>query len=44
MDDLSECYSVFCAGKSTILNHLFRTSFKEMDAFAGRFVISYLKH
>ncbi|BFI24740.1 protein SEY1 [Marchantia polymorpha subsp. ruderalis] len=24
------------SGKSTILNHLFRTSFKEMDAFAGR--------
>ncbi|BBM98569.1 protein SEY1 [Marchantia polymorpha subsp. ruderalis] len=24
------------SGKSTLLNHLFRTSFKEMDAFAGR--------
>ncbi|MCL7045400.1 hypothetical protein MKW94_025963 [Papaver nudicaule] len=29
-------YFVICAGKSTLLNHLFRTNFREMDAFRGR--------
>ncbi|MFS7975651.1 putative P-loop containing nucleoside triphosphate hydrolase [Helianthus anomalus] len=27
---------MFGTGKSTLLNHLFRTDFKEMDAFKGR--------
>jgi len=27
----------FLAGKSTLLNHLFRTNFREMDAFKGRY-------
>ena len=26
------------AGKSTLLNHLFRTKFREMDAYSGRLV------
>jgi hypothetical protein len=28
-----QCFS----GKSTLLNHLFRTNFREMDAFRGRY-------
>lgn len=31
-----------CAGKSTLMNHLFHTSFREMDAFRGRFVLKLL--
>jgi hypothetical protein len=27
------------SGKSTLLNHLFRTNFREMDAFKGRHVV-----
>lgn len=34
----SHCLPHFCfAGKSTLLNHLFRTNFREMDAFRGRY-------
>lgn len=30
------------AGKSTLLNHLFGTNFREMDAFRGRYVLLFL--
>lgn len=28
---------MFLTGKSTLLNHLFGTNFREMDAFKGRY-------
>ena len=30
------------AGKSTLLNHLFGTNFREMDAFRGRHVLLFV--
>lgn len=35
-------FSFLWAGKSTLLNHLFGTNFREMDAFKGRYVLTSL--
>lgn len=34
--------NILSTGKSTLLNHLFHTNFKEMDAYRGRFVAFYV--
>lgn len=34
-------FPVDWTGKSTLLNHLFGTNFREMDAFKGRHVIAF---
>lgn len=35
-------FSLLCAGKSTLLNNLFHTNFREMDAFKGRYDLAIL--
>ena len=39
---LSDVILVEFAGKSTLLNHLFGTNFREMDAFSGRHVLLFV--
>jgi len=37
-------FSLLCAGKSTLLNNLFHTNFREMDAFKGRYDLAILTY